>query len=89
MVLHKFDAKGVRAFVLASGSNFTNAELLAQYTSTDGTNITFVFEAAATNMSATSADAVLYYNVQPLIILVVISKMLVELDIQMLNQLLI
>ena len=60
-----FDAKGVRAFVLASGSNFTNSELLAQYTSTDGTNITFVFEAAATNMSATSADAVLYYNVQP------------------------
>ena len=61
----RFDAKGVRAFVLASGSNFTNTELLAQYTSTDGTSVTFVFEADAANMSATSADALLYYNEQP------------------------
>ena len=60
-----FDAKGVRAFVLASGSNFTNTELLAQYTSTDGTSVTFVFEEDAANMSATSANAVLYYNEQP------------------------
>jgi hypothetical protein len=60
-----FDAKGVRAFVLESGSNFTNVELLPQYTSTNGTTITFVFAKNATSLNATSAGSVLYYNVQP------------------------
>ena len=46
----RFDEKGVRAFVLESGSNFTNAEILPQYTSTDGTSVTFVFNKAASNM---------------------------------------
>ena len=60
-----FDKKGVRAFVLESGSSFTNANLLPQYTSTNGTTITFVFAADAANMSATSAGSTLYYNLQP------------------------
>jgi hypothetical protein len=40
------DYKGVRAFVVSSGSSATAAStalLLPEYTSTDGTNITFVF----------------------------------------------
>ena len=61
----RFDAKGVRAFVLESGSNFTNAELLPQYTSTDGTSVTFVFNKAASNMNHNSAASIVYYNEQP------------------------
>ena len=33
----RFDTKGVRAFVLESGSNFTSAELLPEFTTTDDT----------------------------------------------------
>ena len=61
----KFDPKGVRAFVLESGSNFTNADILPQYTTTNGTTITFVYAKNKSLMNATSGDAVLYYNVQP------------------------
>ena len=61
----RFDAKGVRAFVVESGSNFTNAEILPKYTSTNGTTVTFVFNKAASNMNADSALSVLYYNEQP------------------------
>jgi len=60
-----FDTKGVRAFVLESGSNFLNSDILPQYTSTNGTTITFVYQKSAANMSATSAGSVLYYNVAP------------------------
>lgn len=60
-----FDTKGVRAFVLESGSNFLNTDILPQYTSTNGTTITFVYQKAATSMNATSAGSVLYYNVAP------------------------
>jgi len=60
-----FDAKGVRAFVLVSGSNFTNAELLAQYTSVNGSNITFVYDKASSNFGADADGATLYYNLQP------------------------
>ena len=60
-----FDPKGVRAFVLESGSNFTNAEILPQYTSTNGTTVTFIFNKAASNLIGTSANAILYYNVAP------------------------
>jgi hypothetical protein len=60
-----FDAKGVRAFVLESGS-FGAANLLPQYTSTDGTNITFVFAGNKTGMNAASAAlGTLKYNLQP------------------------
>jgi hypothetical protein len=59
-----FDAKGVRAFVLESGS-FGAANLLPQYTSTDGTDITFVFAGNKTGMSADSALSTLKYNLQP------------------------
>ena len=58
-----FDAKGVRAFVLESGS-FGAANLLPQYTSTDGTSITFVFAGNKTGMNADSALSTLKYNVQ-------------------------
>jgi hypothetical protein len=59
-----FDAKGVRAFVLESGS-FGAANLLPQYTSTDGTSITFVFAGNKTGMNAGSALSTLKYNLQP------------------------
>jgi len=54
------DLKGVRAFVGTSGS-YTEANILPQYTSTDGTSITFVYENAAEAVS--SIDVV--YNQQP------------------------
>jgi hypothetical protein len=56
-----FDAKGVRAFVL-SGSTLDPEFGLPQYTSTDGTNITFVF---ASGSGATNGTATVFYNVQP------------------------
>jgi hypothetical protein len=59
----KFDTKGVRAFVLESGSNFTNENVLPQYTTTDGTNITFVFAKNATTLMPTGSYT-LFYNVQ-------------------------
>jgi len=56
------DLKGVRAFVATSGStNYTTANLLPEYTSTDGTNITFVFNTA----NETVGDFTVYYNQQP------------------------
>ena len=61
-----FDPKGVRAFVLESGSNFLNSNILPQYTTTNGTStVTFVFNKDKANMSPTSAGSVLYYNVAP------------------------
>jgi hypothetical protein len=57
-----FDAKGVRAFVLESGS-FTNAEILPQYTTTNGITITFVYNKDKTFLT-TGSTGVLYYNVQ-------------------------
>jgi hypothetical protein len=62
----KFDPKGVRAFVLESGS-FGAANLLPQYTSvnTAETQITFVFAGNKTGFNALSALSMLYYNVQP------------------------
>ena len=54
------DLKGVRAFVGTSGS-YTEANILPQYTSTDGTSITFVYENTAEAVS--SIDVV--YNQQP------------------------
>jgi hypothetical protein len=61
-----FDKKGIRAFVLESGS-FTAANLLPQYTSVNAaeTQITFVFTGSKAGMNGTSALSVLYYNVQP------------------------
>jgi hypothetical protein len=61
----KFDKKGIRAFVLESGS-FNAANLLPQYTSinTAETQITFVYKANKTGLNATSALSMLYYNVQ-------------------------
>ena len=60
-----FDPKGVRAFVLESGSNFLNSNILPQYTSVTGNAITFVFNKDKANMNATSTGAILYYNVAP------------------------
>ena len=60
----KFDTKGVRAFVFESGS-FGAANLLPQYTSTDGTNITFVFAGNKTGLNAASALGRIWFNLQP------------------------
>jgi hypothetical protein len=60
-----FDSKGVRAFVLESGSALTSANILPQYTSTNGTTITFVYAANATTLAPAASDYTLYYNVQP------------------------
>ena len=58
------DFKGVRAFVATSGSNFADADLLPQYTSTDGTNITFVYAVDPASLGA-AAPTVVLYNQQP------------------------
>jgi len=66
-----FDTKGVRAFALASGSTFTagtEALLLPEFTTTNGTSITFVYNAAkgAANVPDTVTDLnTLFYNEQP------------------------
>ena len=59
-----FDKKGVRAFILNSGS-FTSAKLLPQFTSTNGTNVTYVFAEPEASFNALSALGIQYYNVQP------------------------
>ena len=71
------DFKGVRAFVLGSGSvtfplATTNARLLPQFTTTNGTTITFIYSGSmsGTNTvaplpSTGSLGATLFYNVQP------------------------
>ena len=58
------DLKGVRAFVATSGSNFATSDLLPQYTSTDGTNITFVYAVDPAELGA-AAPTVVLYNQQP------------------------
>ncbi len=71
------DFKGVRAFVPGSGSTLaplpaTYANLLPQYTATNGTStITFIFSGSATPAAAsgipsgTATTNTLFYNVQP------------------------
>jgi hypothetical protein len=59
-----FDPKGVRAFVFETGSNYTNENLLPQYTTTNGVTVTFVYTKAATALT-TSSTGTLYYNVAP------------------------
>ena len=65
------DLKGVRAFILSSGSALTAgtaAKLLPQYTSTDGTNINFIFtgSVATTDIPVDGvATNVVFYNMQP------------------------
>ena len=58
------DLKGVRAFVATSGSNFAASDILPQYTSTDGTNVTFVYAVDAASLGA-AAPCVVLYNQQP------------------------
>jgi hypothetical protein len=64
------DQKGVRAFTLASGSTLTantNAKVLPQYTSTDGTNVYFIFAGAvgSADVPATGTANTVWYNQQP------------------------
>jgi len=65
------DYKGVRAFVLASGSTFTSgtaARMLPQYTATNGTtSITFIFSGsvASANLPITATSSSIFYNMQP------------------------
>jgi hypothetical protein len=65
------DYKGVRAFVLASGSTLTPAtagKLLPQYTSTNGTNtITFIYSGAvgSADIPAAGVSSSVFYNMQP------------------------
>ena len=64
------DLKGVRAFTLASGSALTaatNAKVLPEYTSTDGTNVSFIYAGAVASADVPAAGAgnVVWYNQQP------------------------
>jgi hypothetical protein len=59
-----FDAAGIRGFVL-SGSNLTAAENKPTFTSTDGTNITFVIDAADETAAGATAAYSLEYQLQP------------------------
>ena len=59
------DFKGVRAFVATSGSNFANADLLPQYTSTDGTNVTFIYAVDPAELNVGTDQTLVLYNQQP------------------------
>jgi hypothetical protein len=71
------DLKGVRAFVLASGSvtaplDTTLVRMLPQYTTTDGTNISFIFSGSMSGANTVapipatgSLGGTLFYNLQP------------------------
>ena len=66
------DLKGVRAFVLASGSTLTpatNALLLPQYTSVNaaGTEITFIYTGSVNvaNLPENALSSSIFYNYQP------------------------
>ena len=63
------DTKGVRAFVLASGSELTpatNARLLPEFTVITGTSASFIYSGsvASTDVPKTGANT-LFYNIQP------------------------
>jgi len=60
------DMKGVRAFVATTGSNFATGDLVPQYTkvAANGTDITFVYNVASTDLGA-AAPTVVLYNQQP------------------------
>ena len=64
------DYKGVRAFVVSSGSGVTAnsiGKLLPEYTSTDGTNISFVFTGAVgtADVPVSGSTNFVLYNQQP------------------------
>jgi len=71
------DLKGVRAFVLASGSvtaplDATLVRMLPQYTTTDGTNISFIFSGSMSGANTVapipatgSLGGTLFFNLQP------------------------
>jgi len=66
------DEKGIRAFALTSGSATmaaaTSTRALPQYTSTDGTNVYFIFNGAVDSTGIPKdgvATNVAFYNVQP------------------------
>ena len=67
----RFDAKGVRAFALASGSTLTTGTqgiALPKFTTTDGTNVSFIYNAAvdAAHVPQKLTDLnTLFYNLQP------------------------
>ena len=68
--LSRPDLKGVRAFTLASGSTLTpntNAKVLPQYTSTDGTNVSFIYAGAvaSADVPTTGTANTVWYNQQP------------------------
>jgi hypothetical protein len=64
------DVEGVRSFVLASGSSATTGTvnaLLPQYTSTDGTNTTFIYLGAvgSANIPTNGTSSTIFYSQQP------------------------
>jgi len=69
--LSRPDHKGVRAFVVSSGSTVSKAStalLLPQYTNSDGTTINFIFTGSVNTAnvpSASAADQIVLYNQQP------------------------
>jgi hypothetical protein len=64
-----YDAKGVRAFVLASGSELTaatNAKLLPQFTTVANNTASFIFSGSVNTTDIPRAGAnQLFYNIQP------------------------
>jgi hypothetical protein len=64
------DTKGVRAFVMASGSTVTAAQQLRslpQYTTTDGTNVYFIVSGSVdtANIPLNQGTNTVFYNLQP------------------------
>jgi hypothetical protein len=64
-----YDAKGVRAFVIASGSTLTaatNAKLLPQFTTVLNNTASFIFTGAVSTANVPAAGTnLLFYNLQP------------------------
>jgi len=64
-----YDSKGVRAFVIASGSVLTaasNAKLLPQFTTVANNTASFIYSGAVATANVPAAGAnTLFYNVQP------------------------
>ena len=61
----EFDVEGVRAFRLLSGSAKRNVTNYPEYTTTDGTNVTFIIKKSDLDNSTLPGTGTVVYHVQP------------------------
>ena len=60
-----WDANAIRSFVITSGSNLASADILQQFTSYNGTTLTFIVTGSSATSMKASGTATLYYSVAP------------------------